>query len=66
MAVRISPRHRIGLREISPQHAGRRIDVLRQQAVAVGVFERVAEQVARLFLGANRMAPSSSLLTGAY
>ena len=53
IAVKIKPGHRIGLRKIAPQFPGLRMDVLRQQAVAVAQFERVDEHVARLFAPAR-------------
>src|SRR5208283_4160617 len=44
--------HRISLREIAPQLAGSRINVLGEQTVTIAVIERVDEEVAR------RLAPS--------
>src|SRR5262249_5427524 len=40
--------HRIGLRKISPQSPGLRIDILRQQAIAIAICQRVDEQLMRL------------------
>src|SRR5258708_25154965 len=46
--------HAIGLRKISPQFAGSRVDVLREQTVAVAAGEYAFEQGAGLVLASQR------------
>src|SRR6266699_2467635 len=46
--------HAVGLRKIPPQFAGARVDVLREQAVAVAAGEYAFEQRAGLLLASQR------------
>src|SRR5437899_11186754 len=46
--------HAVGLREIPPQFAGARVDMLREQTVSVAAGEYALEQRARLVLASQR------------
>src|SRR2546425_10184553 len=46
--------HAVGLRKIPPQFAGARVDMLREQTVAVAAGEYALEQSARLVLASQR------------